>query len=716
MDYYRQPTRFLSTFFRLFWGSKQLLTSKNSALFFSLFLFSYPVTAAGFSFVEFNIAFVLGLSLPVLIITSLIKPLIKVQLRYPALSSLFLLGLLYTLAHLYKSNIAVLLSFASCFLTAIVLWPPNTNDKTASTKKLFTTRASFVAAGIYLGMVWFLPQFDAFLGWLIFGVTLLLLSGMRLANLLHGDSIITVRVFTRWILIIALVVSTFLWLNVKLADKWYIAILVLSYVITLLSGSWTLVQAILDKLSNKYRNQMMSLEDVYTYTHDHATNLPSHQYALNKLELEIKSTNRKYAAVVFRPLNFQQVNQVLGHHNSDILLLQFVFTISQALTNKSELFNFEGQSQPVRVARLQSLHFLVALDLTDNPHPEETVLEALAKQISDAVPSAMSYKSFSLHLELAFGAAIIGQHGKDMNDVIACAEDALLVAEKQKELLHLFTHDTNAYSEQNLRLMEQLQGDIEEEKLSWFLEPQVNLGNKKITGFELSVAWQGPGTAKISLDETITLAEQSGKVHLLTKQLITQAFKLLFSLQKIGVYQPVAISLSSKDLLEPDLVDYIESKSQSYNIPTKYLLVELTEPVMLDACLESKTIIDQLKSIEVCISIDQFSGSYEALRYMRKMSINQVKIACQGLTTSKDTGADKAIINALVNLTKTMGIPLVGTGIDNKDIEQVFIKIGGEIGQGRLIKHKLNVEEATHWVKSWRTQYPHLVEENKLSG
>lgn len=707
MDYSGWPSKFLGYFNHIALGAKRAF------LFASLFFFSLSAHAASFSFIEFNIAFVLGLSLPVLIITSLMKPLVKVKVRYPALASLFLLGLLYTLAHLAKSNVAMLLTFASCFLTAIVLWPPNTSDKTPSTRKLFTTRASFVAAAVFLGSVWFLPQFDAYLGWLIFGVSLLLISGMRLANLLHGDSVITVRVFTRWVIIISIVVATFLWLNVKLADKWFVSLLVLSFVITLLSGSWTLVNAVLEKLSNKYRNQMVSLEDVYTYTHDHATNLPSHQYALNKLAMEIKSTNRKYAAVVFRPLNFQQVNQVLGHHNSDILLLQFAFSISQALTTKSELFNFEGQSQPVRLARLQSLHFLVVLDLTDNPYPEATVLEALAKEINEAVPNAMSYKSFSMHLTLAFGAAIIGQHGKDIQDVIAYAEDALLVAEKEKQLLHLFNSETNAYSEKHLRLMEQLQLDIVEEKLNWVFKPQVNLKDKNITGFQLSVDWAESQNKNITAEEIIALAEQSGKLYLLTKQMITEAFKLLFSLQKVGIYQPVAINLSSKDLLEPDLVDYIESKSRNYNIPTKYLRVEIAESVMLEAGLRSKSIIDQLKSIDVGISIDKFSGSYESLRYMRKMSISQVKIACRGLENPANAGADKSIINALINLTKTMGMPLVGTGIDSREIEQVFTKIGGEIGQGRLIKNKLNVDEATQWVKSWQTQYPHLLEDIK---
>ncbi len=62
----------------------------------------------------------------------------------------------------------------------------------------------------------------------------------------------------------------------------------------------------------------------------------------------------------------------------------------------------------------------------------------------------------------------------------------------------------------------------------------------------------------IELLDFIELAEHSGEVYCLTKQMFTQAFEALFTLHNMGVYQRVSVSLSSKNLLEPDLVDFIE--------------------------------------------------------------------------------------------------------------------------------------------------------------
>lgn len=681
-----------------------------TCLFASLLFISFPSAAANFSFIEFNIAFILGLSLPVLVITSLMKPLISVKLRYPAISTASLFGMLFCLVYLQNESTQLLLSFATVYISVVYLWPLAGSLFHVSTRTLFTTRASFVVAIAYLSAIWLMPQIDAYFLWLIFGVTILLLSGLRMANLLHGASVITLRVIVRWLVVLTFVVGMYLWLHARIVTTAFVLIVVSGYLITLLTGSWQLVQSVLEKLSAKYRQNMVSKEDVYNYTHDHATNLPCHQFALNQLDSAIKdSDNRRYAAIVFRPINFQQVNTVLGHHNSDILLLQFAYSIAQHLAPNHKLLNFDEQ-KPTKLARLQSLHFLVVVDLTDNHHPAQDVITALCKEISIAVPEALSFKSFSLNFELAFGAAIVGEHGQSASEVIAHAEDALLVAERDEQLVHFFDHNTIFYTERHLRQMEQLKQDIIDDRLNWYLQPQVNLQQKNIVGFELLVGWQNNEAKQQTLSEFIKLAEHSGEVYFLTKQMVKRAFKVLFTLHKMGIYQPVSINLSSTDLLEPELVDYIEKQSQNYSIPTKFLVAEMTEAVMLSACQRAKSLIDQLRVLDVSIAIDDFSGSYEALRYMRKMSINQVKINCGQISVSQEAQAEKAIVNALVSLAKTMKLPLVGTSVDNKEVADAFAQIGGEVGQGRLIKHDLAIDDITDWVNFWLKEYPHLRE------
>ncbi|MCW8831758.1 MAG: EAL domain-containing protein, partial [Colwellia sp.] len=431
------------------------------------------------------------------------------------------------------------------------------------------------------------------------------------------------------------------------------------------------------------------------------------QHALKQFEQALKGEqNSSMAAIVFKPINFKQVNTVLGHHNSDILLLQLAYCLQKTLADNQSLLSFDRNPEPVRLARLQGLDFLVVFDLSRAKHEPKQVIDDLCQQLACAVPDAMSFKSFSLNFELAFGVAMSGEHGRSVNEIVSYATDALLKGELKGQKVQYFDNSTVLYTEQQLALMECLRQDIISEDLRWYLQPQVNVGDNSLVGFELKVHWYQDDKEPLDLPDFIDLAEHSGEVYLLTKQMFKQAFKALFTLHKTGVFQRVSVSLSSKNLLEPDLVDFIEQQMQNYNIAGKYLMIELNEQVMLSACQRAKNTIDQLKSLEVTIAISNFSGSYESLRYMRKMAIDQVKINCAQLGESASNSADKAIINALITLTRSMKIPLIGTHIDKHEAVSQYIAMGGELVQGDIISRGVVPEEMEIWLQRWFTQHP----------
>jgi len=419
--------------------------------------------------------------------------------------------------------------------------------------------------------------------------------------------------------------------------------------------------------------------------------------------------------VALKPINFQAVNTVLGHHNSDILLLQLAYCLQQKMAENSALVNFSNETSPNKISRLQGLHFLVVLDLSEDNHPDNSKVEQLCRELTAAVPSAMSFKSFSLNFELAFGAAYIGEFSHKVDEVISFAEDALLVSEQTQQVLSYFDHNNALYTEQQLSRMERLKRDVADEKLHWYLQPQICLSNKKVSGFQMSVHWYNNDKTPWELSQFVDIAEHSGDVYLLTKQMIIQACKVLQKLHKIGFEKPVTIILASKELLEPALVDYICLQAKEHRVSVKNLVVELDEKLILSANQRAKTIIDQLKSLDIKVAIGDFSGSYESLRYLRKVSIHQVKISCDLLNENNDShadnGSDKAIINALINLTRAMQMPLIGTSVNNLHIEQVFKSMGGDCAQGRHLSRGVVFDEIDIWVKRWLEQYPHCESE-----
>jgi EAL domain-containing protein (putative c-di-GMP-specific phosphodiesterase class I)/GGDEF domain-containing protein len=698
--------------------SKKTLSLKN-LLAFLLALFAVPAFASQhqFSFTEYNLAFVLGLSLPVLLITALLNKKISIAWGFPALLTLSIFSLLYSMANFARHQSTFSLTAAIVFLALMYLWPfYNQTEQQLKSKRTFIV-AIVSTTLIYLISIWFLPQIDAYLTWLLSSALILTLALVRIIQLQRQQKPSSYRIIIQWLFALTFSISIYLWLSAKISINTLTLLCVLTYLTALINGSWLLVQQIISDISavDEQKIEKITHHDLFSYTHDPATHLPTYQHALKHFaQLLQQNSHPDYAIIALQPIDFIEVNSILGHQNSDVLLLQLAYCLQQKTAKNNALINFEQNGETTKLARLQGLRFLIIVDLSASHHPDRAVINDICKQLALSVPKAMSFKSFSLNFELVFGVSLIKTHGEDINKVIAHAEDALLNSQNKKQTINYFDSSQLLHTEQQLAKMEALKAAITGDQLQWYIQPQILLANKAIQGFALSVYWHNEliqsasKTKKLTLNQFIKTAELSGDIFLLARKMITEAFKLLFKLHQGGCYQVVSVNLSSKFLLEPDLIDFIEQRSLQYNIPTKYLSIELSEQLIIFEKDQAKIFIDQLKALEINLTITQFSGSYDALRFLRKVIVNQIQIDCQQLTDKEEMATDKAITNALINLASTMNIPIVATGVDNTFIEQVFTAMGGKIAQGKAIVDNVKLDNIDGWLSAWYQQYPKI--------
>jgi len=591
------------------------------------------------------------------------------------------------------------------FLCLLFYWPLTNCVEIKNKLFTYTQRFAGICTVLYLSILWFIPSIDGYILWAVVSTIILMLAVVYIQSTFKKAKSLFVRLTTQWLITACFTSALYLWVSSNLNVNVLVVTLVACYVIVMINGCWLVVELLSTKVEHA-TTTLRSSAPLVSYPSDPATNLPTLQQALNCIASALKiGDKQRLVAIVFKPINFQQVNKVLGHKNSDILLLQLAYCLQKDVIDKAELVNFNLAETPIRIARLQGLHFLVVLNVNASHHPERVIVEDLCQKLAKAVPDAMSFKSFSLNFELSFGIAFLGDHGESIAEVIAHAEDALLDAEHNQQMLSYFDNESVLYTEQHLREMESLKQDIVNENLRWFLQPQVSLSNRNISGFELKVHWYKKNNSPLELHQFIDTAEYSGEIYLLTKQMIRQAFQLLVSLNKLGNYQPISMKLLSHYLLEPELVNFIEKQIEKYDVSGSLLMIELTENIVLSASHRAKIIIDQLRSLKINIAISDFSGSYESLRYLRKMSVNQVKIDCSNLGESSSNYSDKAIVNALINLTRAMKLPLIGTGINNQATEKVFTSMGGEYGQGAIINNGVVADELAIWLDKWHARY-----------
>ncbi|GHF82311.1 GGDEF domain-containing phosphodiesterase [Thalassotalea marina] len=433
---------------------------------------------------------------------------------------------------------------------------------------------------------------------------------------------------------------------------------------------------------------------------DAVTNLPVMKRGIDVLEKCIgKNSAQHYVAIAFKPINFEHVNNVLGHQNSDILLLQLAYKIQQKLEQHALLLNFGSKTHPLNICRLQGLDFVIVADRRQFKHEDKYVLDDICLQVTKSLPNSLSFKNFSLSFRLAFGIAL-GSEKHNATQLFSEASDALSLAEREQQQIWYFDEQSKVYTAKRLAKMEKLRLDIQENRLCSMIQPQVVLNTGELVGFEVNTKWKSSDGDVIEKKAFEAIAEFSGVIYQITKQLIRDALIVAKIANTMQENIKVGINLSSKDLLEPELADFIEQEANQHGIELKQLVIELDESVILTDTFRARMMIDQLRALGVNIAVDNFSGSYESLKYLRKASIQQVKIDCHHLNDKDIYQADKTIASALINLIRKMDIPVIAIGINNSGIREHYMSVGGEIGQGKLIHQGLTTNELQSWLDS----------------
>ncbi|MEM5556172.1 GGDEF domain-containing phosphodiesterase [Pseudocolwellia sp. AS88] len=690
----------------LSWFKANLKTSVYSLL--SLFcILSFPAYSSTSlsTYGVINLAFILGLSIPVIVISLLYNFKGIFQLRYFVLLTLSLIGLIYFVAFGEQTQIILPLMFSILYLVFIYFsWAVDETDSIPTVTKI-SHSVVLVSSALYIAALYIYPNENNYIMWVFSSGTVVALIAVRIKCTTSDVLTCITHMSLFWLPVLYFSFIVFLWINQDIEKQWFMINAVACYILFFLASCWKIALARNARSSDQTEIFFPEQIELARSSSDSATNLPSQKQAFRHINKALKSHSKdKFTIIVFKPINFQQVNKILGYKNSDILLLQLAYCLQKSVENNPNLVNFNNSQVPIRIARLRGLHFLVVLQLEEKEKNRDILVEKLCQELTLAVPDAMSFKSFSLNFELTFGVSFINEYVNSLSQTVAHAEDALLKAESNQVLMSYFNKDEIIYTESHLLQMERLKQDITQDNLYWYVQPQTRVEDRKLVGFELLVQWHNENNIPIEFQGFIDTAEHSGEIYLLTKQMITRAFKLILRLQRVSNYERVSIKLLSQYLLEPDLVSFIEKQIATYNVPAKYLIIELPEKVVLSASERAKNIIDELKSLNVNIAISDFSGSYESLRYIRKMAVHQVKIDCERISEAVDD-PENAIITSLIDLTKKMNLPLIGTSINNKSTEKAFTQMGGELAQGEVVDRGVTSDNIGSWVTTWNNLY-----------
>jgi diguanylate cyclase (GGDEF)-like protein/PAS domain S-box-containing protein len=440
-------------------------------------------------------------------------------------------------------------------------------------------------------------------------------------------------------------------------------------------------------LSDVTPRKQAETELVRASLHDRLTGLPNRGYFLDAVQRVLARTRRRPEvrfAVAFVDLDrLKLVNDTLGHQAGDRLLSEFAQRIS-GVVRAGDM-----------VARLAGDEFALLLDELSTPADALQV----AERVNGALERPMDVHGHSIVASASIGVVMSDPAYESAEQMLRDADIAMYRAKARgRRGYALFDREMHERAHERLQLEADLSRALARSELRVHYQPIVRLGGLEPVGCEALARWFHPTRGLISPAEWIPIAEESGEMRALGRWVLGQACHDARALGALGdtpLY--VSVNLSASQLLEDDLVAFIEGQLADAAILPEQLCLEITESALLDPPPAAVATLAHLRALGVLVHLDDFGTGHASLTYLHKMEVDSIKIDRSFVT--RGGGDSDAMLSSIVLLAQRLGKLSVAEGIESESELALCRRLGCALGQGYLFARPMDLEATSAWLR-----------------
>lgn len=408
--------------------------------------------------------------------------------------------------------------------------------------------------------------------------------------------------------------------------------------------------------------------------HDALTGLPNRQRMQAFLDGKLKAA-RPLVMLSIDLDRFKPVNDSFGHEVGDRVLAEVSQRLCCALR--------EGDL----VARMGNDEFILVV--SGISAAEE--VERLCVRLIAEIEQPFEVDNHRIFLGVSIGVAMAPGDSSQADELLRFADIALYQAKGSGHSAWCFyAKDMNERVVERRQLENDLRHALANEELRLVLQPRYSVSSQRMVAAEALVRWQHPQRGLLGPDSFIGIAESTGLIIPLSAWVLRTACSHALSW---GQELLVSVNLSPVEFRRGHLLAQIRTVLEETGLPPGRLELELTESVMLEDAEGALSLMQELKSLGVRLSMDDFGTGYSSLSYLRVFPFDGLKIDRSFMTDLHAADDSKAIIQAIIGLGRALGLVVTAEGVETREQLELLRQYGCDEAQGYLLDRPMSPEE-----------------------
>jgi diguanylate cyclase (GGDEF)-like protein len=421
--------------------------------------------------------------------------------------------------------------------------------------------------------------------------------------------------------------------------------------------------------------------------HDGLTGLANRTLLLDRAKalMEMAQSDQIPVSVLFMDVdNFKTVNDGLGHHAGDELLI----AVSKRLTG--------AMRSEETVCRFGDDEFVILANSRVTMAPPELI----AARVTDVMRSPFELDGHVISVTMSIGIA----SGFDMGaeKLVRNAHIAMYQAKLAgKNATVTFTPPMHESAFDRLHLEIDLRAAVERNEFAVLYQPTIALNGGVLAGVEALVRWDHPTRGRLVPSQFLDLAEDTGLMLDIGNLVLVDACATVSRWQRGGIGLSLAVNISASQLESAHLVRNIRSVLEETGIAPESVILEVTETTVMR---DVEVVIERLKMLKglgVRLAIDDFGTGYSSLSYLRQFPVDILKIDQSFVAGIQDSAEQRAIVHALIELGKALDLEIIAEGVESEAQLRFLGDEGCDSVQGYFFAPALDDRALERFAAEW---------------
>ncbi len=426
--------------------------------------------------------------------------------------------------------------------------------------------------------------------------------------------------------------------------------------------------------------------------HDALTQLPNRILFADRAAQAVRAAARNDSepAVIMLDLDrFKEVNDTLGHHEGDRLLVDVAARITEVLRPADT------------VARLGGDEFAVLLTSGG-----AKTAHRVAERIGEALEPAFILDGVTVSVEASMGVAVytpvagetVLEPAERASQLLRHADIAMYDAKLTRIGIAHYSSENEGAKPARLALLGELREALNNDELVLHYQPKVAAGSGQLLGVEALVRWQHPTQGLLSPAEFIPVAEATTLIQRLTAVVIDKALTMSRQWLDEGVRMPVAVNVSARSLLDETFAEGVAAALRRAGVPGDHLCLELTESTIMADPERALAIMQELRAIGVRLSVDDFGTGYSSMAYLKILPVDELKVDRSFVSQMNTSVDDTMLVQSAIDLGHNLGMSVVAEGVEDHQTLLALKDLGADVIQGYYLGRPMAEGLLQQWV------------------